>query len=163
MKKYKVITCEKCKKKTYKSHPLKRFCSEKCRKDTENERRLERKTYRKRENRKIIRKVCIKIKGGKCSVCGKTKVNSLQFHHTKPSDKAGNISSLIRNNAWKVVAKELKKCVLVCDKCHRKIHSKDMTKHIEVERIPIKIKFKLKKGGYVNIPATKIIRKQWEK
>lgn len=120
--KYKIITCERCKSRTYLTHPLKRFCSEKCRKAAEDERRRERKVYRKKKKRIALRKTCVRIKGGKCARCGKTKLSSLQFHHRNPCKKRGNISTLIRNNAWKIVLTELKKCDLLCVHCHKEEH-----------------------------------------
>ena len=70
-------------------------------------------------NREAIRDRIIDVYGGKCIRCGSTE--KLVFHHVKPWTKRFDVSKL-----WlrpRLLEKELKKCVLICDCCHRKIHS----------------------------------------
>lgn len=61
----------------------------------------------------------IKAKG--CSRCNEDHPATLDFHHTGSNDKEGIISNLV-HGPWKVLAKELKKCEVLCANCHRKMH-----------------------------------------
>lgn len=69
--------------------------------------------YRKR--RRARRLQAIEQLGGQCVKCG-TKDN-LEFDHIIPRDKTMNIAALL-NSAQKTLDKELKKCQLLCKKCH---------------------------------------------
>lgn len=60
----------------------------------------------------------------KCKCCGESDHNCLDFHHVVPGDKEIKISTAIGRGA-KAVVNELKKCVVVCANCHRKIHAYD--------------------------------------
>jgi len=54
--------------------------------------------------------------GGKCKVCGV--VDQLEFDHIDPKTKLGYPSSMLhasKERFWK----EVKKCQLLCHKCHR--------------------------------------------
>jgi len=66
----------------------------------------------------------------KCIICNST-VN-LTFHHRDPKSKKYNISDLVyHKKSITIIIKELKKCDLLCEYCHKKIH-------------------KIKKGNYKN-------------
>jgi predicted HNH restriction endonuclease len=58
----------------------------------------------------------------KCSMCGESDHNCLDFHHIDPNEKEIKISTAIGRGA-KTVVNELKKCVVVCANCHRKVHA----------------------------------------
>ena len=63
----------------------------------------------------------IQDKGGKCKICSYDKyVGGLDFHHTV--EKERDLSSLWLNSP-KTIEKELKKCVLLCCRCHREVHA----------------------------------------
>lgn len=66
----------------------------------------------------------LKLKYG-CAICGyKRCERSLDFHHINPKEKRFNISNPPKHLAhWKVVEKEIQKCVLLCSNCHRELHS----------------------------------------
>lgn len=55
----------------------------------------------------------------KCEHCG-TKDN-LTFHHVDATNKSFTLGSL-RNRAWRQLYAEVKKCIVVCRKCHNRIH-----------------------------------------
>ena len=56
-----------------------------------------------------------------CSKCGEEK--GLEFHHRLPVEKKDTISSLVRNGApMEKVLDEIKKCDILCTKCHRELH-----------------------------------------
>ena len=61
----------------------------------------------------------------KCSICGEDRIWCLDFHHTNPSEKEYNISSLVRDGSRQKIEEELKKCIVLCANCHRDIHYKD--------------------------------------
>ena len=61
--------------------------------------------------------------GGCCQHCRNTNIEQLTFHHTNPKTKSQNITNLIQNR-FSEALKEAKKCLLLCENCHRKIHNK---------------------------------------
>lgn len=65
----------------------------------------------------------IQAMGGECQCCGyKQCKEELVFHHLDPSTKHFNLSSW-KVVKWSTLVKELKKCILVCKRCHAEIHS----------------------------------------
>lgn len=69
-----------------------------------------------------IKERAVKYKGGCCSRCGYDKcIKALTFHHKDPSKKDFQISGN-HSRKWKVIKKELDKCILVCSNCHIEIH-----------------------------------------
>ncbi len=69
------------------------------------------------DRRKERRKVLYNLLGGKCVDCGTTR--NLQFDHLDPSKKSFRISSKIDAPDDNLIA-EVKKCQLLCGKCHAK-------------------------------------------
>jgi hypothetical protein len=62
-------------------------------------------------------------KGGKCIRCGySSSIDALDFHHVDPSDKEMGWTRM-RGLKMQTIEKELKKCICVCNRCHREIHS----------------------------------------
>jgi hypothetical protein len=77
---------------------------------------LSRAAVRRRLERK---KKCVGLLGGKCAHCGYSKsIRALTFHHRDPTDKLGDVGSLLTLRAWSVILIELQKCVLLCFNCH---------------------------------------------
>lgn len=75
------------------------------------------------KRRKLIRKMSIDYKGGRCEICGYSKcINALDFHHRNSSEKNFGISAKGYTRSWAKVQAELDKCVLLCANCHREIH-----------------------------------------
>ena len=58
-----------------------------------------------------------------CIVCGEDSSECLDLHHVDPSTKEGDISELFSRWSWARIQDEIRKCVVVCSNCHRKIHS----------------------------------------
>ncbi len=58
----------------------------------------------------------------KCCQCGEDDVACLDFHHSDQAAKEGNIIRMLAKGI-KSLQIELKKCVVVCANCHRKIHA----------------------------------------
>ncbi len=69
-------------------------------------------------NRKLVRRYKT-LKG--CAYCSEKCYACLDFHHPD-SDKEFNISRGYSNSTETLKA-EIRKCVVVCSNCHRKIHS----------------------------------------
>lgn len=62
------------------------------------------------------------LMGGSCKLCGYNKINrNLVFHHLDPKQKDYAMRDL-QNKSWKLVVKELQKCVLLCHNCHGEVH-----------------------------------------
>jgi len=57
-----------------------------------------------------------------CEICKENHPQCLEFHHTDPSTKKGNISDLVRDFSTKRLMEEINKCVVLCANCHRKQH-----------------------------------------
>lgn len=57
-----------------------------------------------------------------CKVCREKEPAVLDLHHTDPSIKEGNPSQLISYSTEKLKA-EIRKCIVLCSNCHRKVHS----------------------------------------
>ena len=67
------------------------------------------------------KKILIEQLGGKCQKCGYDKYqNVLDFHHIDPLNKKYSIGEI--NNDFAMLLKEVKKCQLLCTRCHREIH-----------------------------------------
>jgi len=67
---------------------------------------------------------CIEFKGNICIDCKKDLSDipwDAEFHHLDPKIKDGSVSQIMDNH-WSIIIKELKKCVLLCCRCHRKRH-----------------------------------------
>jgi transposase-like protein len=83
------------------------------------------------KNRYIARwsrvKKAIDLLGGKCSRCGEAHIATLSFHHLDPSQKQNEISSLLTRSDWSAIEVEIKKCILLCENCHRKEHFDEVT------------------------------------
>lgn len=76
---------------------------------------------------KFDRNSCIIYTGGRCKICGYEfngqNSDVFSFHHVNPDDKKYEIGvkELNRRLATTVI-KELNKCVLLCENCHRLVH-----------------------------------------
>jgi hypothetical protein len=63
--------------------------------------------------------------GGKCAICGYDKcINALDYHHLYPDTKDNALSIAMREgHGWDKIVLEARKCVLLCCRCHRELHS----------------------------------------
>lgn len=57
-----------------------------------------------------------------CATCGENHVACLSFHHNNPREK--EITMAHAYNSWgkERILKEIKKCTVLCENCHRKLH-----------------------------------------
>lgn len=70
-------------------------------------------------NRKLMRR--FKAFLG-CLICREKEPVALDLHHTDPSGKDANPSSLLTYSTNTLKA-EIRKCVVLCSNCHRKVHA----------------------------------------
>jgi hypothetical protein len=70
------------------------------------------------------KKIIVEAFGGGCGICGYSKCNAaLDLHHLDPSTKEFNISRVMaRPVSWGKIVKEIRKCVLLCSRCHTEVH-----------------------------------------
>jgi len=88
-----------CKNKIHQSYPAQKL------------RGLERKYY------------LVKMFGGKCSRCGySTNLAALSFHHKGGKEFKLDSRSLSNRRASEI-AKEMRKCILLCNNCHAELHN----------------------------------------
>lgn len=66
----------------------------------------------------------IKLKIGKCEICGYSEhTEILQFHHKDKNLKAFNLSiGNLGSHKWEIILEEIGKCQLICPNCHMLIH-----------------------------------------
>lgn len=100
-------------------HNTKNFCNITC-----PDKKLKKRNTTNNKNkhkRREIKKHLITLHGGKCKKCGYNEnfLGTYDFHHQDPSKKRFTISS--KSNLLQVI-EESKKCMLVCNRCHREIH-----------------------------------------
>jgi hypothetical protein len=102
--------------------------------------------YKKQRKSRFILRWAKKVRainesGGKCVNCGEDRPWVLQFHHTNPSDKEISVHKLSAC-AWSRIEKEIKKCILVCESCHREIHAAINPKIRSIKNKVIALSFK---------------------
>jgi len=89
---------------------------------------LKNKKYYKNKNilyRKNLRKWLNNYKSKlKCIYCEESTPCCLDFHHKNKHSKESTIANAI-HGCWSIkrIETEIKKCVVVCSNCHRKLHA----------------------------------------
>jgi len=87
-----------------------------------------------------LRRLAVKIKlidmmGGKCQICGYENLNCVSaydFHHRDPEEKKFYINKAVNQGyAWEDIIIEVKKCDLLCCRCHREIENNQPDVNIE--------------------------------
>ena len=75
------------------------------------------------DKRNNLRKRCVEFAGGKCQICGLIDHPiAFDFHHVDKSQKLFSISIACRKSE-RQLWDEVKKCVLLCAICHRKLEA----------------------------------------
>jgi predicted HNH restriction endonuclease len=57
-----------------------------------------------------------------CLYCAEKDPCCLDFHH-QSNDKKYSISNKLADKTWTALLEEIKKCIVVCANCHRKLHA----------------------------------------
>ena len=96
--------------------------------------------------------------GGKCIECSDDNIFHLSFHHKDPTDKEANIGSLLSTQKqWSIIQKELDKCELICENCHREKHNIESidSRARENKRVYLEYKnlYECSKCGYDKTPT----------
>jgi len=66
-----------------------------------------------------------------CALCPESESVCLDFHHLR--DKDVPISRIVhRGYSWERILMEMKKCVVLCSNCHRKVHAGILTVNEEM-------------------------------
>ena len=75
--------------------------------------------------RQNVKKRMVQALGGKCIICGYDHcMEAMDFHHIDPSEKDFGLGSTRANiKSWDSIVSEIKKCVLLCARCHREVHA----------------------------------------
>ncbi len=78
----------------------------------------------KRRRKKELRKRISAIKAANgCSLCSENEPICLEFHHPNSAEKVFAIGSFfVVTWKWATILAEIKKCVLLCSNCHKKVH-----------------------------------------
>jgi hypothetical protein len=83
------------------------------------------------ERWKDRKRKAVQMFGGKCSKCGYDKnLSAFDFHHIDANTKEYSWDSL-RSRKWETIVFELKKCILLCCRCHREEHSPECNLKLE--------------------------------
>ena len=71
----------------------------------------------------------LKIERGCCEICGDYHPPCcFDFHHIDGGDKKREVSYLAgKGYKWETILTEIKKCIMICAPCHRKIHAGILT------------------------------------
>jgi len=72
---------------------------------------------RRQSNKRLL----ISYLGGCCDFCGIKK--KLTFHHLLPGEKSFTIGKKFGHNSIDKLLAEADKCILLCSKCHVKVHN----------------------------------------
>ncbi len=79
---------------------------------------------RSNEDRSSLAQIINNIKAKyKCQFCSEDDPVCLDFHHVESEEKESGISQLVYRKKRKLVFDEMRKCIIVCSNCHRKIHA----------------------------------------
>ena len=79
----------------------------------------------------------VKMKGGKCKICGYSKsLSALTFHHKNIEQKRFTISGNKLLKRWDELLKEIEKCDLLCMNCHAEVHDEEGWPHENGKRTP---------------------------
>lgn len=61
-----------------------------------------------------------------CIICKEKDSCAIDLHHLNPEIKDRDTSNMV-NESRKLLKKEIRKCVLLCANCHRKVHAGKIT------------------------------------
>ena len=109
----------------------KKYCSRQCKNSYTNQ---SHQSYQAQQRRGRQRKLeLIKLKGGRCRLCGYDRnYSALEFHHTQPHDKGFSLDlRALSNRKWEKVLIEVEKCILLCSNCHAELHNPECSLHTE--------------------------------
>ena len=76
--------------------------------------------WRRRTKERIVQSF-----GGKCGICNYSAcIDAFDLHHLDPSQKEFSMASIRAwPKSWEKIVNELRKCALLCCRCHREVHA----------------------------------------
>ena len=81
---------------------------------------LDKKNIRKESIKNFINRI---KRLSQCSNCSEKDIACLDFHHVDNLEKSFNISIALQLGvSMSILKKELRKCIILCSNCHRKLH-----------------------------------------
>jgi len=92
-----------------------------------NWRQNNRERYNKKwkEDRRIKKQWLDEQKAAGCSKCPEKDHSCIDFHHTDPTTKEGNLARAVAHWGLPKLQEEITKCILLCANCHRKLHASE--------------------------------------
>jgi hypothetical protein len=57
-----------------------------------------------------------------CAHCGENHPATFDFHHVERHPDNKKVSELLQGHNYGAARKEIKKCIVLCANCHRKVH-----------------------------------------
>jgi hypothetical protein len=79
-------------------------------------------SWASRPDRSELKRALVELRGGACNLCGYDRhLCALTFHHLEPEKKSFVIAGA-HTRKWDVLVAEARKCVLLCENCHREVH-----------------------------------------
>jgi len=89
-----------------------------------------------RATRRGIKSALVFLKGGKCEQCGYDKsIAALDFHHTNPNGKEIALNQANAQKHFLTYVEEIKKCELLCTRCHRERHETQDLKNADFKTV----------------------------
>jgi hypothetical protein len=78
-----------------------------------------------RKKRRLRKGQLVRLMGGRCQICGYDKdcPAAYSFHHRDPKEKSFEIGSRGLLRRWEELIAEIKKCILLCCRCHAEMHA----------------------------------------
>lgn len=76
---------------------------------------------RDRESEARFQEIVREAKAPGCRLC--RSLDKLHFHHINPKEKYSNIDYTLFHNTPKTFWDEMEKCVVLCHRCHSKVHT----------------------------------------
>lgn len=105
-------------------------------KTREIQKRSQKKAYtsgKPKFRKQFMKRKFVEYFGGKCQLCGYDKcIGALEFHHVNPDEKEFSLAqNRINFSNWDKCVEEAKKCMLICNRCHRELHHLDTEMLVE--------------------------------
>lgn len=77
-----------------------------------------------------------------CSQCGNKDYRVLEFHHAQGKELPGSLCTC-KGHSFKKIKSEVRKCIILCENCHRILHHQEKTKKFEAKTRACKIGSKM--------------------
>ncbi len=107
------------------TRPLQEPLTEESRKAMSAEARRAKYQRYQRKMRRRRKRLLTRLLGGRCLICGYNRdcPAAYSFHHRDPKEKLFEVSRRGLLRRWEDLIAEVRKCVLLCLRCHAEFHS----------------------------------------